>query len=101
MKETGSYQGYKLRQYWVINLSVSPLHNQLQHSMLVAEFVISWNITTVRCIVRTDGNAISFVVPVNRDVTKREHPEPLRPFLPEVAAFARHNHFDVLHPLLR
>ncbi|KAF5349238.1 hypothetical protein D9756_009416 [Leucocoprinus leucothites] len=38
---------------------------------------------------------------INRDVTKRIHPEPIRPFLPEVQAFAKHNHFDVLHPILR
>ena len=38
---------------------------------------------------------------VNRIVTKREHPEPLRPFLPEIDAFARHNHHHVLHPILR
>lgn len=68
MKESGSYQGYKLRQYWHIDGGV---RDQLEH----------YNI--------------------NRDVTKREHPEPLRPFLPEVAAFAKHNHFKVLHRLLR
>ena len=29
------------------------------------------------------------------------HPQALRPFLPEVDAFAQHNHFNVLHPILR
>lgn len=38
---------------------------------------------------------------VHRDVTKRAHPEALRPFLPEISAFARHNHFNVLHPIMR
>ncbi|ESK90363.1 Clavaminate synthase-like protein [Moniliophthora roreri MCA 2997] len=38
---------------------------------------------------------------INRDVTKREHPESLRPLLPEIEAFARHNHFNILHPILR
>lgn len=38
---------------------------------------------------------------VNKDVTLREHPEVLRPFLPEIQAFARHNHEQVLHPILR
>jgi len=38
---------------------------------------------------------------INRDVGKRQHPQPLRPYLPEVAEFARHNHFNVLHPILR
>ncbi|KAF8183014.1 hypothetical protein K438DRAFT_1908006 [Mycena galopus ATCC 62051] len=38
---------------------------------------------------------------INRDVTKRQHPEGLRPFLSEIEAFARHTHFNVLHPVLR
>ncbi|KAG6872988.1 hypothetical protein C0995_004364, partial [Termitomyces sp. Mi166 len=68
MKKTGSYQGYKLRQYWHIDGGV---HDQLEH----------YNI--------------------NRDITKRGHPQPLRPFLPEISQFARHNHTNVLHPILR
>jgi hypothetical protein len=40
-------------------------------------------------------------VQVNRNVTKRPHPQALRPFLPELDAFARHNHFNILHPILR
>jgi hypothetical protein len=44
---------------------------------------------------------LSFMMLVNRDVTKREHPEAVRQTMPEVAAFARHNHFNVLHPILR
>lgn len=43
----------------------------------------------------------SHYLSVNRDVTKREHPEPLRPLLPEIEEFSRHNHFRVLHPVLR
>lgn len=34
-------------------------------------------------------------------MTKREHPVALRPYLPEIEAFGRHNHLNVLHPLLR
>ncbi|KAF8186383.1 Clavaminate synthase-like protein [Pholiota molesta] len=68
MKETGSYQGYKLRQYWHI---ANGVRDQLEH----------YNI--------------------NRDVTKRQHPEALRPFIPEIEAFARHNHEEILHPILR
>ncbi|CAA7263310.1 unnamed protein product [Cyclocybe aegerita] len=68
MKENGSYQGYKPRQYWYIDGGV---RDQLEH----------YNI--------------------NRDITKREHPKPLRPFLPEIAEFARYNHEKVLHPILR
>ncbi|KAF8961432.1 Clavaminate synthase-like protein [Flammula alnicola] len=62
MKQTGSYQGYKPRQYWHI---ANGVRDQLEHYNL------------------------------NRDITKRQHPEPLRPFLPEIEAFARHNHEDV------
>jgi len=68
MKQTGSYQGYKLREYWHIDNGV---RDQLEHYNL------------------------------HRDVTKREHPEILRTFLPEIQAFARHNHCQVLHPILR
>jgi hypothetical protein len=38
---------------------------------------------------------------VNRDVTKKEHPEAVRPLLPEISEFAKHNHFNVLHPVLQ
>jgi len=38
---------------------------------------------------------------MNRDLNKREHPEALRSFLPEIAEFARFNHFQVLHRVLR
>ncbi|KAF8870498.1 hypothetical protein BD779DRAFT_1614102 [Infundibulicybe gibba] len=68
MKQTGSYQGYKLRQYWHIDGGV---RDQLEH----------YNI--------------------NRDINKRGHPEPLRPFLPEIESFGRYNHFNILHPILR
>ncbi|KAF4607771.1 hypothetical protein EYR40_000106 [Pleurotus pulmonarius] len=68
MKATGSYQGYKLRNYWHIDGGV---RDQVEH----------YNI--------------------HRDVNKREHPQPIRPFLQEIEAFARHNHFNVLHPILR
>ncbi|KAJ6464088.1 hypothetical protein C8R45DRAFT_1175467 [Mycena sanguinolenta] len=68
IKETGSFQGYKLRQYWHIDNGV---YDQLEHYS------------------------------INRDVTKREHPEALRPFLSQIDDFARHTHFNVLHPILR
>lgn len=38
---------------------------------------------------------------MNHDVSKKEHPQALRPLLPEIEAFARFNHFNVLHPILR
>ncbi|KAL4248225.1 Isopenicillin N synthase-like superfamily protein, partial [Pleurotus pulmonarius] len=68
MKTTGSYQGYKLRNYWHVDAGV---RDQIEH----------YNF--------------------NKDVYKREHPQPIRPFLPEIEAFSRHNHFNVVHPVLR
>jgi len=38
---------------------------------------------------------------LHRNVTKLPHPQAVRPFLPELDAFSRHNHFKVLHPILR
>ncbi|KNZ75784.1 UPF0676 protein [Termitomyces sp. J132] len=35
------------------------------------------------------------------DVTLKEHPEALRPFLPEIDGFVRHNYFNILLPLFR
>ncbi|KAL6302299.1 Clavaminate synthase-like protein [Sparassis latifolia] len=38
---------------------------------------------------------------INRDVTKRQHPKAMRPFLPEIEAFAQFNHYSVVHTILR
>lgn len=38
---------------------------------------------------------------VNLNVAKRPHPTAVHPFLPEIDDFARHNHFNILHPILR
>jgi len=38
---------------------------------------------------------------INNDVTKKQHPQALRPLLPEIEAFVKFNHFNILHPLLR
>ncbi|KAG1737543.1 uncharacterized protein EDB91DRAFT_1337230 [Suillus paluster] len=35
----------------------------------------------------------------NRDVTKQGHPEALRPILPEIQEFSKHDHFNMLHPI--
>ncbi|KAI0689338.1 Clavaminate synthase-like protein [Cytidiella melzeri] len=67
MLETGSYQGYKLRQYWDVGGGVR-------------DQVENYN--------------------VNRDVNKKQHPQALRPFLPEIRDFAKHNH-SILHTILR
>ena len=37
---------------------------------------------------------------VNRIVTRKQHPEALRPLLPEISEFARFNH-DIVHVMLR
>ncbi|KAL0571836.1 hypothetical protein V5O48_010132 [Marasmius crinis-equi] len=66
--ETGSFQGYKLRQYWHIEGGVR-------------DQVESYNI--------------------NRNVNRRTHPEALHPYIHEVDAFARHNHFEVANAILR
>ncbi|KAK0481267.1 hypothetical protein IW261DRAFT_1397135 [Armillaria novae-zelandiae] len=68
MEKTGSFQGYKLRQYWHIDNGVQ---DQVE------------------------------IYNLNRDITKRQHPEALRPYLPEIEAFGKHNHFNVLHPILQ
>jgi isopenicillin N synthase-like dioxygenase len=68
MKQTGSWQGYKPRQYWAVGNGV---RDQIE----------TYNI--------------------NRDVTKRSHPDYLRSLLPEIAAFTKYNHLHILHPLMR
>ncbi|EIW52052.1 Clavaminate synthase-like protein [Trametes versicolor FP-101664 SS1] len=70
IKKTGSYRGYKLRNYWHIDNGV---HDQLEHYNL--------------------HRAI--------DQQNQQHPKALQPVLPEIRAFAEHNHHNVLHPLLR
>ncbi|OBZ77057.1 hypothetical protein A0H81_02988 [Grifola frondosa] len=68
IKEQGSFQGYKLRNYWHIDKGV---RDQLEH----------YN--------------------VNKDVTQKLHPKALRPLLPEIDALAKHDHFNVVHNILR
>ncbi|KAI0733309.1 hypothetical protein C8Q72DRAFT_633485 [Fomitopsis betulina] len=68
IKDGGSYQGYKLRELWIIDGGV---RDQIEH----------YN--------------------VNHDITRKQHPQAMRPLLPEVEAFAKFNHLQVLHPLLR
>ncbi|EPT02050.1 hypothetical protein FOMPIDRAFT_1119271 [Fomitopsis schrenkii] len=68
IKATGSYQGYKLRQYWHVDGGVR-------------DQVENYN--------------------MNRDVNKRQHPQAIRPFIPEIEAFGKFNHLQVLHPILR
>lgn len=65
------------------------IHDQLEHYN--STFIILLKLTTISLI----------FTKVNRDVNKRQHPVPLRPFLPQIHAFARHNHENILHPILR
>ncbi|KAI0797314.1 Clavaminate synthase-like protein [Irpex lacteus] len=37
---------------------------------------------------------------MHRDVMKKQHPQALQPYLPEIAQFAQHNH-NILHTILR
>ncbi|KAG6819190.1 hypothetical protein H0H93_014467 [Arthromyces matolae] len=89
MKQSGSYQGYKLRQYWVSDLFGSRLYVGVIESSTSTQHI--------------DGGVYDQLemYNVNRDVNKREHPHALRPLLPEIEKFARHNHLNVLHPILR
>ena len=53
-------------------------------------------------VVREDSKSLSRthdIILVNRDVLKKEHPEALRAYLPEIQEFADHNH-TVLNNIL-
>jgi hypothetical protein len=106
MKQTGSYQGYKLRQYWVRDGCISPnawsfdLRNSTKFSISMPGFATSLS-TIIVSGMHSFFVDSSYVLSVNRDVTRREHPEALRPLLHEIKEFSKHNHFNVLHPILR
>ncbi len=38
---------------------------------------------------------------VHRPIFQQQHPKALQPFLPEIRSFVEHNHYNVLHPILR
>ncbi|KAH9834993.1 Clavaminate synthase-like protein [Rhodofomes roseus] len=38
---------------------------------------------------------------INEDISCKQHPKAVRPLLPEVAEFAKFNHYRILHPLMR
>ncbi|KAI0819372.1 hypothetical protein BC628DRAFT_1476307 [Trametes gibbosa] len=77
IKETGSYRGYKLRNYWfgskrTVQHIDNGVHDQLEHYNL------------------------------HRSMhEQQQHPKALQPILPEIREYAEHNHFKVLYPLLR
>ncbi|KAI0658145.1 Clavaminate synthase-like protein [Cubamyces menziesii] len=68
---TGSYRGYKARQTWDISNGV---RDQIEQYNL--------------------HRAVT-------DPELQEHPRAMEPFLPELRAFTEHNHYNVMHPLLR
>ncbi|CDO77726.1 hypothetical protein BN946_scf184969.g77, partial [Trametes cinnabarina] len=71
-QNTGSYRGYKARQTWVGT--------------------------------KTPRSFLSSYLSVHRavnDLELQEHARAIGPFLPELRAFTEHNHFGVVHPLLR
>ncbi|KAF7797973.1 hypothetical protein EIP86_009180 [Pleurotus ostreatoroseus] len=84
---TGSFQGYKLRQYWHIDGGVLD-QNETFASKYSPRSVEVW------------ANHV-YQLTVNRNVSKQDHPEALRPLLPEITRFAQYNHFNVLHIILR
>ncbi|CCM06830.1 uncharacterized protein FIBRA_09133 [Fibroporia radiculosa] len=72
--EGGSFQGFKARGFWVLSSLCTidaGVRDQLEH----------YNI--------------------NHDITRKQHPEVLRPLLPEIEAFITFNHVEILHKLLR
>lgn len=78
--------------------------NDLDSTSITASMT-NWSTTTVSeiyhnfgicCQVQSLNSAL-----VNRDVTKKQHPTALRPLTPELSAFARFNHEQILYPLLR
>ncbi|KAI0634517.1 Clavaminate synthase-like protein [Trametes polyzona] len=70
-QKTGSYKGYKPRQTWDISGGVRDQIEQYNFHRAVTDPEI------------------------------QQHPEAIQPFLPELRAFTEHNHFEILHPLLR
>ncbi|KAI0067180.1 Clavaminate synthase-like protein [Artomyces pyxidatus] len=72
IKETGTFMGYKPLQYWVRRLHIANgVKDRIEHYNL------------------------------NRNVDLKPHPTAVRPFLPEIQEFIRHNHIDVLHEVER
>ena len=38
---------------------------------------------------------------IHHSIFSQQHPKALQPFLSEMRAFTEHNHYNVLHPILR
>ncbi|KAM5546255.1 hypothetical protein V8D89_000381 [Ganoderma adspersum] len=74
IKETGSYRGFKPREFWVRSPSVT-IDNG------VRDQIENYNI--------------------HHSIFDQQHPKALQPLLSEMRAFTEHNHYNVLHPILR
>ncbi|KAK7053088.1 hypothetical protein VNI00_004409 [Paramarasmius palmivorus] len=87
--ESGSFQGYKLREYWIPS------------TLREASEIRSSRTTACYHMFNSESQTHVELLLVNRNVTRRAHPEAIRPLIPEIDAFARHNHFNVALPILR
>ncbi|KAF4602959.1 hypothetical protein EYR38_003363 [Pleurotus pulmonarius] len=87
-KDTSVYRGYKPRKAWIIDPGVrDEIENYAGQSLDVAYL--------------RDDHSSAGSHTVHRNVTAQDHPAILRPFLPELAAFTRHNHDNILQTVLR
>lgn len=116
IKATGEFEGYKPLQYWVSVCSTigaeytSDMDNGSQHiDNGVRDRMEQYNCASIpRCpaahsvicrdIFITNG---AWVLVVNRNVHYKEHPQAIRPLLPEIQEFVRFNHEEVVHELER
>ena len=99
IKETGSYRGYKFPGYFVsYTCLVYPQVYSSPCSISTMGSMIRLNIMTVS-VIPIVFSCLS--LSVHPGVAKQIHPEPLRPFLPEIMEFAKLNRFNVLHPILQ
>jgi hypothetical protein len=104
IEKVGYYSGYKGRQSWVCHSSEEQHLRNLSLSFRKSTRIITFltrSSSTEVCVMIARVICEFYPQVVHRDVTKIPHPQAVRPFLPELDAFARHNHFQVLHPILR
>lgn len=99
IKETGEYLGYKLPQYWVcgaIRLCLAKVLTFGQHiANGVKDRIEHYNCETTpfeSTFTKTHRNIL-----VPRNVSRRNHPNVLRPFLPEVQKIIEFTHREVLN----
>ncbi|PIL28641.1 hypothetical protein GSI_08683 [Ganoderma sinense ZZ0214-1] len=100
IKETGSYRGFKPREFWVrYPLSLVhflPLCDDWSDAHGKSDFVLLLR--------QTIDNGVRDQIEnynIHHSIFSQPHPKALQPFLSEMRAFAEHNHYNVLHPILR